>query len=102
MEWIIITGIIAVLIFAIAVFRGDIKGRRIQHDIDRARRISTGLGKIGESNQRTEEGLDKLGDVNKLSQKRTDDIGRHNKSAKDRIRSVIDILKNAKNRKPNP
>lgn len=101
MVYLIFIAVIAVLIFGVSVFRGDINGRRIQNDIDRARRISTGLGTIGDSQDRVKAGLDKLGEVNKSAQTRTDDIGKHNKSAKNRILSAIDILKRAKKRTDN-
>ena len=101
MVWIIITAIIAILIFGIAVFRRNINRSGVRHDIGRARKISTGLGSIGDSQNRVKEGLKKLGENNKDAQGRTDDIGRHNKSAKIGIRSAIDILKNAKKRSDN-
>ena len=102
MEWIIITGILAIIIFGIAIFRGNSDRRGVRDNLEHARTINTGLGSIGESQDRVEEGLDKLGENNSDAQRRADDIGRHNQSAKSGIRSAIDILKNAKNRKPNP
>lgn len=99
MEWIIfICSALAILIFGIVIFRGNSDRRGIRNDIDSARRISTGLGTIGDSNQRTKAGLEELGEVNKSAQGRTDNISKHNKSAKTGIKSAIEILKRAKNR----
>ena len=99
--WLIIIGLIAIIIFIAAIRGGGSNRRRISDDIDRAGRINTGLGNLGESQQRTEEGLDELGKNNSDAQRRSDDISKHNKSTKNGIRSAIDILKNAKNRTNN-
>ena len=101
MEWIIITGVIVIGIFVFTVFRSGSNGRRMDDDIDRARKISTGLGTIGDSQDRVEEELDKLEKNNSDAQGRADDIGQHNKYAKTGILSAIDILKRAKDRSNN-
>ena len=101
MVWIIITGIIAIIIFLIAVFRGNSDRRGIRHNIDSARKISTGLGTIGDSQNRVKKRLGELRENNNSARRRTEDISKHNKSAKTGIRSAIDILKNAKKRSDN-
>ena len=102
MEWIIITSVLAIIIFGIAIFRGSADRSGVRDNLEHARTINSGLGSLRESQDRVEDGLDRLGKNNSDAQGRADDIGRHNQSAKSGIRSAIDILKNAKNRKPNP
>lgn len=101
MVYIIITGSIAILIFLIAVFRGNSDRSGIRNDIKRARKISTGLGTIGDSQDRIKAGLEELRENSKSARERTEDIGRHNKTAKTGIKSAIEILKRAKKRTDN-
>ena len=98
---IILSSIIAVLIFGVSIFRRDSNRSGIRNDIDSARKINTGLGRIGESQDRVKEGLEKLGENNSDAQRRTEDIGKHNKSATTRVQSAIEILKRAKKRTDN-
>ena len=99
--WLIIIALLAVIIFIAAIRGSGSNRRRISDDIDRAGRINTGLGKLGDSERRTKEGLEELEKNNSDAQRRSDDISKHNKSSKNGIRSAIDILKNAKNRTNN-
>ncbi len=98
MGWFIVLGIIAIIIFAIAIFRRNTDRSGIRDNIERAERIRKGIDQAGKSNSRIESGLEELGKVNKSAQGRVEDISKHNKAAKTGIRSAIDILKNAKKR----
>ncbi|MCK5613577.1 hypothetical protein KAR91_67530 [Candidatus Pacearchaeota archaeon] len=100
--WIIITGIIAILIFLIAVFRCNSNRSRIRNNIKRAGKIRDGIDRAGQSNNQTAEHLETLGNDNQDAQRRTEDIKRNNQSAKDGIKFAKDILKRAKKRSDNP
>ena len=99
--WLIILGVLAVLIFIIAIRRDNSNRSGIQDNINRVRKIRDGIDKAGESNNQTSEHLETLGNNNRDAQGRTEDIKRNNQSAKSGIRSAIEILKRAKKRSEN-
>ncbi len=89
--------IVAVSILAV-ILRSRSNGSGIQSDIDRAGRISDGVGELGESNSRIGAGLEELRENNNAALERTDDIRQDNIKASTGIQSAIDILKKAKER----
>jgi len=95
MGWFIATGILAFIVFAIAVSGRDSNRRGTQDNIDRAKKIKDGTDRAGGINTEIGNGIDRAKEI-------TDDISGNNKDASDGIDAAIDILEKAKDKQPPP
>ncbi|MCK5601407.1 hypothetical protein KAR91_06055, partial [Candidatus Pacearchaeota archaeon] len=59
--WFIVLGVIAIIVFAIAIFRRNPDRSGARDNTKRVEKIGNGVDKAGESNNRTAEHLETLG-----------------------------------------
>ncbi len=94
MAYIIIFGVLAVIIFIIAIRRRNSDRSRIRDITGNIDSIGDGIDRADGVNQEIADGIDR-------AEETTEIIRRHNKSAKDGIKSVKRILERAKKRSDN-